>query len=32
MLDEPINGYDEDVFFNQPIFEKILRSEANKHE
>ena len=30
-LDEPINGYDESVFFNQPIFEKFLRSEANKH-
>tara|TARA_B100001564_G_scaffold49311_2_gene36375 strand:+ start:1915 stop:3489 length:1575 start_codon:yes stop_codon:yes gene_type:complete len=29
--DEPINGYDESVFFNQPIFEKFLRSEANKH-
>ena len=30
-LDEPINGYDESVFFNQPIFEKFLRSEAIKH-
>ncbi len=30
-LDEPINGYDESVFFNQPIFENFLRSEANKH-
>ena len=30
-LDEPINGYDESVFFNQPIFERFLRSEAIKH-
>ena len=30
-LDEPINGYDESVFFNQPIFENFLRSEATKH-